>query len=371
MLNDEVIRIEAQKGTQNTVLAATAPSPTPPTGSSAAPSQQQPDYSSSSSNRRGSRGRGGSYNRRGRGRGRSQQQPAWNSYQGTPPSFPNWAWWTTPPCPYPTQQPQWNKQAAPQHDAQAHYSAFPSAQFSPYPSGFQQPIYNPMCPTDLAADMANLQVNSPNTGWTSDVMDTGAETHVTNEKGKIHIPDSFPVCRNILVGNGMTLPIKGSGTGFHPLPNRTYILPHILYSPQIVKNLISVRRFTRDNQVSVEFDPFGFSLKDLKTKKTLSRHNSTGTLYTFTPPQLPPQATFIASHHLPWHDRLGHPGAQVLDILNRNFNFQCNKDKSHLCNSCQLSNSKRLPFHLSNMFTFAPFDIIHCDLWTSPITSKT
>lgn len=37
MLNDEVIRIEAQKGTQNTVLAATAPSPPPPTGSSAAP----------------------------------------------------------------------------------------------------------------------------------------------------------------------------------------------------------------------------------------------------------------------------------------------------------------------------------------------
>ncbi|XP_022031758.1 uncharacterized mitochondrial protein AtMg00810-like [Helianthus annuus] len=58
--------------------------------------------------------------------------------------------------------------------------------------------------------MANMQVNSPNMGWTSDVMDTGAESHVTNERGKIILPDSFPVCRNILVGNGMSLPINGS-----------------------------------------------------------------------------------------------------------------------------------------------------------------
>lgn len=104
----------------------------------------------------------------------------------------------------------------------------------------------------------------------------------------------------------------------------------------------------------------------------MSRHNSTGDLYPFTPPQLLPQATFLASTSLPWHDRLGHPGAQVLEILDRTFNFPCHKsNNSHVCNSCQLSNSKRLPFHASNTFTFAPFDIIHCDLWTSPITSKT
>ena len=376
MLNDEVIRIEAQKGHSNTVLAATS---APPPDSSSANPNQQPDASySSSSNLRGTRGRGGASNRRGRGRGRPQQRNPWSVYPGQSNTYPNWACWTPPPCPYPTQsnQQQWSSNNQQLSAPQVQYTGFsPVTGFSPAsyaPPGFSPPVYNPLCPTDLSAAMANMQVNSSNMGWTSDVMDTGAESHVTKDKGKIIIPDSIPVCRNILVGNGMYLPINGSGTGFHPLPNRTYILPHILYSPQIIKNLISVRRFTRDNQVSVEFDPFGFSLKDLKTKRTLSRHNSTGTLYTFTPPQLPPQATFIASHNLPWHDRLGHPGAQVLDILNRNLNFQCNMDKSQtLCNSCQLSNSKRLPFYLSNTFTFAPFDIIHCDLWTSPITSKT
>ncbi|KAJ0592479.1 hypothetical protein HanHA300_Chr03g0085581 [Helianthus annuus] len=329
MLNDEVIRIEAQKGSQTTVLAATAAPTSGLAAGSTSNSNQHSEASYSATNRRGSRGQGGASNRRGRGRGRPQNQSPWTAYPGQQqPSFPTWAWWTPPPCPYPT-QPQWsaNKQTDPASVSQAQFTGFtPAAGYSPAqfaPPGFTQPVYNPLCPTDLSAAMANMQVNSPNMAWNSDVMDTGAESHVTKDQGKIVIPDSIPVCRNILVGNGMFLPIQRSGTGFHPLPNRTYILPHILYSPQIIKNLISVRRFTRDNQVSIEFDPFGFSLKDLKTKKTLSRHNSTGTLYTFTPPQLPPQATFIASHHLPWHDRLGHPGAQVLDILNRNFNFHC------------------------------------------------
>jgi hypothetical protein len=113
-------------------------------------------------------------------------------------------------------------------------------------------------------------------------------------------------------------------------------------------------------------------LKDLTTGRLLSRHNSTGDLYPVTPPTLPPQACSLTSTTLPWHDRLGHPGTQVLDVLSRHFGFSCNKNKhSSFCNSCHLSNSKRLPFYESNSFTFSPFDIIHCDLWTSPVPSKT
>ncbi|KAJ0587040.1 hypothetical protein HanIR_Chr04g0158571 [Helianthus annuus] len=107
MLNDEVIRIDAQKGSQNTVLAATT---APPTGGSSNNQNQPSEQPYSSTTRRGSRGRGGNSNRR--GRGRSQQSSPWTSYQGQPTPYPNWAWWTPPPCPYPTQQ-QWtaNKQS--------------------------------------------------------------------------------------------------------------------------------------------------------------------------------------------------------------------------------------------------------------------
>ncbi|KAJ0779315.1 putative RNA-directed DNA polymerase [Helianthus annuus] len=371
LLHDEAIRIDAQKGSSTSVLlapatAAPAQHSAQPSGHSAVADQSQ-DPGQSSYRGRG-RGRGRN-NRGGRSRG-GRSYYSGNGYSPAPPSYPNWAWWTPPPCPYPTQN-TWrpNTTFSPQQPA----TQQPQAHFTGSPQQYQSPglTYDALSPSDLSAAFAQMQLQQQNTSWNQDIMDTGAGSHVTRDQGKIILPDSSTVRSSILVGNGNCVPIQGSGTGFHTLPNRTYILPNVLYSPHIIRNLIFVRRFTRDNNVSIEFDPFGFSLKDLITKRTLSRHNSTGDLYPFTPPQLPPQACFIASPALPWHDRLGHPGAQVLDILSRTFHFSCNKDNmSNLCNSCQLANSKRLPFHASNSFTFAPFDIIHCDLWTSPIPSK-
>lgn len=43
-----------------------------------------------------------------------------------------------------------------------------------------------------------------------------------------------------------------------------------------------MRKFIRENSVSVEFDPIGFTLKDLKIGRFLSRHESTSDLYPFT-----------------------------------------------------------------------------------------
>jgi hypothetical protein len=34
------------------------------------------------------------------------------------------------------------------------------------------------------------------------------------------------------------------------------VLNDVLVSPNIIKNLISIRRFTTDNNCSIEFDPF-------------------------------------------------------------------------------------------------------------------
>lgn len=368
MLNDEVIRQAARQQQSSSVLVTPTAqtNPFPP-----APAQQQldtnnqPHHGSFQSNYRG-RGRGRN-NHRGRGRGRGYRgNPTGNPWSFTPPNqnqpYPQRAWWNTPPCPYPTQntwrpnQPTWPPDQPQNSPAAAHYAGSSTG-------------YDALSPSDLSQAFNTMQLQY--TDLNSLIMDTGAERHVTENRGMIRHPDSFPVNTKLLVGNGHCLPIEGSGTGFLPILNRTYVLPNILYSPQVIKNLLSVRRFTRDNNVSVEFDPFGFSLKDLKTGRLLSRHNSTGDLYPVTPPTLPPQACSITSTTLPWHNRLGHPGTQVLDVLFRHFGFSCNKNKQSLFyNSCHLANIKRLPFYDSNSFTFSPFDIIHCDLWTSPIPSK-
>ncbi|KAJ0578367.1 putative GAG-pre-integrase domain-containing protein [Helianthus annuus] len=81
---------------------------------------------------------------------------------------------------------------------------------------------------------------------------------------------------------------------------------------------------------------------DLKDGRLLSRHNSSGDLYPFTKPEFNLLST---TTHPPWHDRLGHPGAAVLQHIFRTFNISCNKNIDlSFCSSCQLSNSKRLPF---------------------------
>lgn len=80
---------------------------------------------------------------------------------------------------------------------------------------------------------------------------------------------------------GLVFQFTGLGHTTHYTHSRSHVLTNILFTPTIIKNLLSVRKFTIDNQASVEFDPYGFSIKDLKTGALLSRHDSMGDLYPF------------------------------------------------------------------------------------------
>ena len=60
------------------------------------------------------------------------------------------------------------------------------------------------------------------------------------------------------------------------------MLKNVLHAPKLIKNLVLVRNFTNDNQVFVEFDPFGFSVKDFQTRMTLMWCDSQGELYPIT-----------------------------------------------------------------------------------------
>lgn len=86
--------------------------------------------------------------------------------------------------------------------------------------------------------------------------------------------------RSIIVGNEACLPVVAIGSAL--LPTRPFHLSKILLLPNIVKNLILVRQFTRENLVSVKFDHAGFSVKDLVNKALLLRCNSGGDLYPFS-----------------------------------------------------------------------------------------
>jgi hypothetical protein len=203
----------------------------------------------------------------------------------------------------------------------------------------------------------------PSAEW---YMDSGADSHMTFTSGNLlsSQPPSHSTPSSIIVGNGSLLSVTSTGQTLFPTPSHPLHLRHILMSPNIIKNLISIRQFTTDNQVSVEFDPYGLYVKDLHTRNMIVRCNSSGRLYPLFPPS---HALFTgATPSTLWHRRLGHLGFEALSRLVPS----CNKlELETLCHSCQLGRHTRLPFSTSHSRATKNFDLIHCDLWTSPVFS--
>nr|GEY85628.1 reverse transcriptase domain-containing protein [Tanacetum cinerariifolium] len=199
-------------------------------------------------------------------------------------------------------------------------------------------------------------------------LDTCASSHLNNSFNSLS--ENFNTCMypSVSVGNGHSLPVTNMGHSILPTPTRSLHLNNVLITPHIVKNLIFVREFVRYNNCTIEFDAFGFSVKDFLTRRVLLRCDSTGDLYPVTAPSPIPHA-FLVSQHT-WHQRLGHPRGEVLRRL-VSFNLiSYNKEKPPiLCHACQLGKHVRLPFVSSSTVISSCFDIIHSDVWTSPILS--
>jgi hypothetical protein len=105
------------------------------------------------------------------------------------------------------------------------------------------------------------------------------------------------------------------------------------------------------------------------------RSNSGGDLYSFGSHKItaPLALTASSSSAEMWHRHLGHPGQYSLARLVSDFSLPCTTKTSTtgVCDACQRGRHVRLPFSSSTSFTYFPFQIIHCDLWTSPIVSFT
>jgi hypothetical protein len=128
-------------------------------------------------------------------------------------------------------------------------------------------------------------------------MDSGATSHMTTSDGILfkRLPTSIS---SILVGNGTSIPVTSHCHSVLPTTTSTFALNNILVVPSIVQNLLSVRQFTRDNSSSIEFDAFGFSVKDIPTGRVILRCNSDGDLYTLQPSTA--SALVVASSTM-WH----------------------------------------------------------------------
>jgi hypothetical protein len=113
----------------------------------------------------------------------------------------------------------------------------------------------------------------------------------------------------------------------------------------------------------------------------LLRCNSSGPLYSVPSSLVPvgvgsPHSSLAAVRVSPelWHRRLGHPGSHILHFLLKNqlvSSLSCNLNTKTLCHACQLGKHTKLPFSDSVSFSVHVFDLVHSDVWTSPIVSFT
>jgi hypothetical protein len=140
-----------------------------------------------------------------------------------------------------------------------------------------------------------MALHPPPTSVQDWVADFGVMHHTTPSVGNIStlhpLASSNP--SPIVVGNGSSLPITSVGDSVLPEP---FYRNNILLAPDMVQSLLSVCCFTTDNWCSMEFDPFGLSVKDLTTKNANIRSNSTNPLNTMRlPGSLTPSSSAVAA----------------------------------------------------------------------------
>jgi hypothetical protein len=110
------------------------------------------------------------------------------------------------------------------------------------------------------------------------VVNFGAYFHTTPTTSSLFHPHSPHPSHppSIVVGNGSTL--LDTSVGALVLPGPFY-LNNILVLPGLTHPLISIRCFTSDNHCSMEFDPWGLTIRNLPTHVVLARCDSSGPLY--------------------------------------------------------------------------------------------
>ncbi|GKE47229.1 ribonuclease H-like domain-containing protein, partial [Tanacetum coccineum] len=113
-------------------------------------------------------------------------------------------------------------------------------------------------------------------------MDTGASSHLAVNTGMLTSFSNPIIYKFVFVGNVQSIPVTHMGHSLLHTSHKTLHLHHILVTPNIRKNLISVRQFTHENSASVEFDAYGFFMKDYQTCYFLLRCDSTDDLYPIT-----------------------------------------------------------------------------------------
>ena len=229
--------------------------------------------------------------------------------------------------------------------------------------------------------VASTAAAAPTTRW---VLDTGASRHMTSNKSILL--NSRPVTEDITItfGNGGTGRATAVGEVLLHTSDATFLLKDVLYIPEALENLISVRHAAKRG---LEFNFRANSCEISLAGTRLAVASSTGdSIYYLTGRSESSTAesnSALVSRPKEtarlWHERFGHLGyynlaklpSMVTGIHTTADEFKkAASEDDGFCEQCVLGKQHRSPFQPSESATTRPLALVHTDLCGPlPVTS--
>jgi histone deacetylase 1/2 len=99
--------------------------------------------------------------------------------------------------------------------------------------------------------------------------DTAATDHLTNNLNKLTMQERYHGKDHVQTANGTGMRITHIGQFIIPTSSHSLHLKNILHVPSVTRNLLSVKRFTSDNNVFFKFHPWYFLVKDRDSREEI------------------------------------------------------------------------------------------------------
>lgn len=152
-----------------------------------------------------------------------------------------------------------------------------------------------------SAAVASTPSYKIDTDWYAD---TGATDHITSDLDCLAVRERYQGNDKVQVGNGQGLHIAHIGKSFINTTTKPLLLNNVLHVPDITKNLLSIHKFTCDNDVSVTVYPYQFVVQDLLSQTKVLEGRCRDGLYPLKPSLVASSSQALTATKDQWHAHL-------------------------------------------------------------------
>jgi hypothetical protein len=202
--------------------------------------------------------------------------------------------------------------------------------------------------------------------------DTGATDHITSELDKLTTRKKYGGSDRVHTAGVSGMPITHVGQSTIHTRDRNHVLKYILHVLNASKNLVSIHKFTYDNNAYFKFHPWYFFLKDRDTRNLLLQGTCRNGLYPLpleewvSGTSSNKRALSVVKPSLArWHHHLGYASSPIVSrVLSQN-KLPHSKEvvEELVCDAYQKGKSHQLPFGRSVRVSQAPLELIFSDVW--------